>query len=331
MSSITASSPRVAPRPAAATPSPASPPPPPGAPSPKPLLVAGPKAHLGARQRLGLFLDQPKSSWAALGYMVVQISVIITSVLNFFLSTTKRLKGGAGVQHIEIICAIFFTLEAAARTWVATLDLRRLMLRDPYYWLDVLCVIPFYVEIPLGKDDLPVWVKLLQLFRLLRILKLMRHYTGWRVLTLALQNAWRALLVPCFAMFMTVLVLSGALFLAEEASGGSDDGESFEDGFEAMWCIFWIVSTLGFDGYLGSGAPAGRLILALAIMSGLLFTTSARARARTHTHHTHAHIYACLCPCSRCTSLRAPTQRTMLARTNAYARPVRGSAHHDHR
>ena len=88
------------------------------------------------------------------------------------------------------------------------------------YWVDVLSVVPFYIEVPIraGEDNdaaLPDGVRILGLLRVLRILKLMRHYPDWRVLIVALKNSWRALLVPGFAMFITVLMLSGALFLAE--------------------------------------------------------------------------------------------------------------------
>ena len=53
------------------------------------------------------------------------------------------------------------------------------------------------------------------LLRLMRILKLMRHYSGWRVLTIALERSWRAICVPVFAMLMTILVLSGLLHALE--------------------------------------------------------------------------------------------------------------------
>ena len=100
----------------------------------------------------------------------------------------------------------------------------------------------------------------------------MRHYPDWRVLIIAINNSSRALLVPGFAMLMAILVLSGALFLVEKATD-AEGVEGFKDGFEAMWCIFWVVATLGYDGYIGNASPPGRLIIALAIMMGLLFTT----------------------------------------------------------
>ena len=65
---------------------------------------------------------------------------------------------------------------------------------------------------------------------------------------------------------------------AESSSGvdGVEDGphsDKFLNAFETMWAIFWIVTTLGFDGYLGSGKLGGRLIIAMGLVAGLVFTT----------------------------------------------------------
>ena len=221
-------------------------------------------------------------------------------------------------------CAVIFTIEFALRTCVGTLDLRNLLLRDVTYWIDVACLLPFYLEIAMrassdvvvagnvGSDvgggavvtaadpfELPLAFKILQLLRLLRVLKLLRHYSGWRVLLVALHNSWRALLVPGFAMLLTVLILAGCLFLAEQdvtpsqilssstsnatalmrgaasSDGGSGElsAEGFRDGWETMWVCFWLVATLGYDGYLGSGAVGGQVVIAVALVCGLLFTT----------------------------------------------------------
>jgi len=186
------------------------------------------------------------------------------------------------VRIIETVCTCFFTVECLLRTYIATVDVKRMMLGDPNYWIDVMCVVPYYVELGFVASEgwenarMPTALRFLQLLRLLRIIKLFRHYSGWRVLILALQNSWRALIVPCFAMYMTIAMLSGALFLVEEAMLGKadpDDPDRFQSGFDSMWCIFWIVASLGYDGYLGADHTPGKLIVALAICAGLLFTT----------------------------------------------------------
>ena len=106
-------------------------------------------------------------------------------------------------------------------------------------------------------------------------------------------------------MLIAILLLSGALIVIEKASlqrllrqheanaganaeanaganagasasgsaGAVWEGDAFLDGFEAMWCIFWIVTSLGFDGSMGLEGPGQRLIFASAIICGLIFTT----------------------------------------------------------
>jgi len=119
------------------------------------------------------------------------------------------------------------------------------------------------------------------LLRLSRIVKLMRHYTDWRVMKVALRTAVRPIMIPAFAMGLTILLLAGALWIAEghdkigESPSGVDgpEDDKFVNAFETMWAIFWIVTTLGFDGYLGSGQPAGRLCIAIGLLAGLVFTT----------------------------------------------------------
>lgn len=141
-----------------------------------------------------------------MGVMCLMIVVIITSVLNFFIATIPSLKGGREVHVVETCCSVFFTIEVLLRTFVATQNPKRMMLFDLGYWIDVLCVVPFYVELVASGlrngpvTQLPTWLRVLQLLRLLRIIKLFRHYSAWRVILLALQNSWRALMVPGFAM-----------------------------------------------------------------------------------------------------------------------------------
>lgn len=92
-----------------------------------------------------------------------------------------------------------------------------------------------------------------QLLRLLRVLKLLRHYSGWRVLTIALERSWHAVTVPVFAMLLTVIVLSGLLFALEASyelqatPSAEDPAEPLANAFESMWAVFWLVTAAAFD------------------------------------------------------------------------------------
>ena len=77
----------------------------------------------------------------------------------------------------------------------------RSLLRDPTFYVDVLSLVPFYLDVALAlkdggafgaSDENVPGVKMLRLLRLLRFLKLLRHYSGWRVLILAVDRCVRS-------------------------------------------------------------------------------------------------------------------------------------------
>ena len=129
------------------------------------------------RVALRELMDEPGSSWAAGGVFSVIISAILASVMAFFLSSVQSLTtpdNGHTIWVLEACCVSIFTLEVVLRTTVATLDVKNLLLLDAYYWVDLLAIIPFYLDLLVTLP--PAW-RWLQLLRLLRILKLLRHCT----------------------------------------------------------------------------------------------------------------------------------------------------------
>ena len=255
--------------------------------------IEAPARRVDPRFRLHLLLNVPGSSTAALAVAVVLITTIFVAVVNFFLSTKPELATSDEVWAVEVGCGVIFSCELLLRCYVATLDLRTRLI-DPALLLDFLSVIPFYVECAIRAQGLStantnhgglLLLQFLSLLRLLRVFKLLKHYTDGRVLLIALSDSGRALLVPGFAMFMSILLLSGALIVVELATDFEcrsdsnktvaelEECESFPDGFEAMWAIFWVVTTLGFDGDYGTLHGPQRVIFAAAIMAGLIFTT----------------------------------------------------------
>jgi hypothetical protein len=91
-------------------------------------------------------------------------------------------------------------------------------------------------------------------------------HSAARALALTLSSA----LTLSLTLTLT-LACTGALWLVEGTI--ADHPDAHEDGFDSLWCIFWIVATLGFDGPMGSGGAVGKLIIAAAIIAGLILTT----------------------------------------------------------
>ena len=128
------------------------------------------------RAALGRLLDEPRSSSAAMAVFFMVITAILVSVATFYLSSVKSLTepdGGHTVWVVEACCVAVFTLEVSMRTVVATLDLKRLLLKDAYFYIDILAILPFYIDLII--DDPGNGFRWMALLRLLRILKLLRH------------------------------------------------------------------------------------------------------------------------------------------------------------
>ena len=223
--------------------------------------------------KLFQLLDRPRSSRAAFVLQTVIIVATMSSVLTYMLSTNERVNG-LGVQSVDFMCNVIFTLELAMRLFVISLDCRNAW-TDLSLYIDVLSLSPFYLDLyytardgsELGmSDSVPRAVTLFGLLRLLRVLKLLRHYSGWRVLIHAIKHSARPVFVPMFAMLVTTLVLGGLLQYIDE--------DVFPDAFEAMWLIFWLVTTLDNGSqYEATDNVWTRLVQATAIVAGLLLTT----------------------------------------------------------
>lgn len=200
----------------------------------KPIFANKP-VNLDHRKRLLLILDNPKSGRLSRIVITTNVAMIIISVLAFFMNTVPSMRGTDAMFAIEMTCTGFFTVEVVLRTYCATLNLRKRLLLDANYWMDVLCIVPVYVELAMmdewhdddeAESELRAALKFLQLLRLVRLIKLFRHYTDYRVIIIALENSYKALLVPCFAMLMTVAMLGGALYLVEELYFGQPDEDT---------------------------------------------------------------------------------------------------------
>ena len=242
------------------------------------------------RQRIHFYMERPMRTSVGKVLLCLLMLCILASILTYYLSSLPGLRYHPTIRATEWVCTIVFSVELLVRLVAGSLDPWHML--DLTLLIDAASVTPFYLELALlsgsaeGESaDTPIFVQLLQLLRLLRVLKLLRHYSGWRVLSIAIHRSWRAVAVPVFAMILAVFLLSGLLFALEASytaqqqatgSGGgsvSDQPQGLPDALESMWLCFWLVTTLGFDGDFGSEQPASRLVIAVALLCGLLLTT----------------------------------------------------------
>ena len=98
------------------------------------------------------------------------------------------------VEVLEVVCSIVFSFEVLLRIFCTESLIS--CSSDPFMWIDVLSVLPFVLKYTIFQAvGSEVDLDFLRLVRLLRLLKLARHYEQSRVLLITLKLSAEGLLV----------------------------------------------------------------------------------------------------------------------------------------
>ncbi|MFW2403223.1 MAG: potassium channel family protein [Gammaproteobacteria bacterium] len=201
------------------------------------------------------------------GLMLFIIALIIANGVAVILEANPAIyiPNAPLFTIFELFSVAVFTLEYCCRVWIATEDPRwqdqppwmaRLKyMVTPMALVDLLAIAPFYLSMLI-----PVDLRYLRLFRLLRLLKLSHYFDGLKIFSVVLQREASAIAGALLIMLTLIIVSACLMFTVENAAHPG----RFENVAEAIW---WAVVTLTTVGY-GDITPitfAGRL-LAIAIM-----------------------------------------------------------------
>ena len=111
------------------------------------------------------------------------------------------------LRVIENVCVFWFTFEYLIRL-VSSSDLSKFMV-DFLNMVDLLCILPFYFGLFL--NEYPFFVKiryLLQMLRVLRLLKLGRYSDGIKSFAFALNASSKTMAYLMFLLAFNVLIFS---------------------------------------------------------------------------------------------------------------------------
>jgi voltage-gated potassium channel len=237
------------------------------------MLLRSPHGRAAFKRRVAEILEEGPIGDAPariVGGLIVLL--IVVNLVAVTLQSVPDLAARFDVlfEIIEIASLAVFSIEYAARIWVAGFHPSQQHLRPPRArWLyissiagliDLLAVLPFWFAFVLPTD-----LRVLLVFRIARFLKLARYSPAMRSLLDALYAERRALF-GCFVILIgTTLIAATAMHLVERHV----QPEKFGTIPDAMW---WAIVTLGTVGY-GDAVPVtmvGRLVGAMTIFLGLI-------------------------------------------------------------
>jgi hypothetical protein len=167
---------------------------------------------------------------------------------------------------LDYICAAYFTTEFAARVFFTPRKLQ--FFRQPLNIIDLLCLIPHLIAIILvtinpndSTSQLFKSMLALRTVRILRIFKLMKHYSAFNILVYTIKVSTKELLLMVVFLFTGVLIFASVVFYVES--------ETFENIPIGFW---WALVTMTTVGY-GDKVPkteGGYIIGCAAVLCGVL-------------------------------------------------------------
>lgn len=170
------------------------------------------------RAEVWRFVDEPSSSTPAFLGSWFMIMLIILSTGTFVLETVDAVREAIpdALAIIEMICIAAFTLEVVLR--LATAPSYRLFFTDPFTYIDVLAILPFYAELAIptasGASSLGV-IRVVRLVRVARIIKVSRYSQSIRIFSAAMAASVRPLTMLVFLMSIAMIMFSSAMYYAE--------------------------------------------------------------------------------------------------------------------
>ncbi len=199
------------------------------------------------------------------------LTLILLNVVAFVMETVPEYGAAYAAQFeaFNIFSVAVFTVEYLLRLWTAIevpflrhyppWKARLKLAATPALIIDLLAILPFYVQSLLGLD-----LRILRVLRLLRFLKLSRYSPALHTLMRVLSNERRSLLGAGLLLVTALLFASSGIYLIESQA----QPDKFGSIPASAW---WAIATLTTVGY-GDVAPIttlGRVFGSFVMVTGL--------------------------------------------------------------
>lgn len=199
------------------------------------------------------------------------VTLIVLNVAAMVLETVPSIRESYGplLSLFETAVVAIFTAEYLLRLWscvespflsrMSPLKARLSLARSPALIIDLLAILPFYLN-----ELLPFNLGVLRMLRLLRFFKLSRYSPAMSTLIRVIENERKPLLGAALLLLTAILFSSTVMYYAE----GAAQPENFGSIPSAAW---WAITTLSTVGY-GDVTPVttlGRFFAGLTMVMGL--------------------------------------------------------------
>lgn len=193
---------------------------------------------------------------------IILLIAILISVVVVMMESVVPLQARYGdlFHLLEWVFTIIFTIEYLFRIWCSYRP--RAYMSSFYGIVDLLCILPTYVEAFYGGAHFLLTIRILRLMRIFRIFKLVPFLNESKQLSLALEKSKRKIFVFLFFIGLLTVVLGAVMYVIES---------EHNSGFTSIpVSVYWAVVTLTTVGYgdIAPITPLGQTFSAIIMIMG---------------------------------------------------------------
>ncbi|XP_066925437.1 A-type voltage-gated potassium channel KCND3-like [Clytia hemisphaerica] len=248
------------------------------------------------RKLLWDFAEDPQSSYPALVFYFLSCAIIILSIIvncvetvncptdyclpvsgNLGANTTCNYSPKCGDLYssiffvLDTFCVVYFCIEYLIRLYGAPNRIN--FIKSKMGLIDLLAIMPYFVDLAIryyftGLGAASKYVEMLRSFRIVRIIKLVRHSERLKNLASAITSSISELGFILFMYSIVVIVFASTIFYAE-AAGRPPKESVFGSIPEAIWYTVVTTTTLGY-GDVVPETIQGKLIGSLCCLMGVI-------------------------------------------------------------
>lgn len=237
------------------------------------------------KKKVYLLFDVPSSSNAAFWVMIFIMFCIFASTVCFCLQTVPSLEGLTAMWFwFEIFFVSVFTFEYVIRFW-ATPQRKMEFVKDPFNVVDLLAILPFYVDIIVtaivgaeAAADLR-FLRAIRLVRIFRLFKVGKYSTKMQLIMVAMRRSSEAMVLLGFFLLIGLVIFGASMYFLERGDWVEKMGCYVREGedkcspFNSIpHSFYWGVTTMTTVGY-GDTLPVtdvGKCITGIAMVLGIL-------------------------------------------------------------
>jgi voltage-gated potassium channel len=193
--------------------------------------------------------------------LVLLAAILISVAIVMMESVAPLQRRYEQLFHLlEWIFTILFTIEYLLRIWCSYKP--RTYIFSFYGMVDLLCILPSYVEAIHGNTHFLLMIRVLRLMRIFRVFKLIPFLDESRHLALAIRRSRRKIFVFLFFILLFTMVLGSIMYVIE--SGKNSDFTSIPIS------VYWAIVTLTTVGYgdIAPVTPLGQTFSAMIMIMG---------------------------------------------------------------